>query len=196
MKTVESEAVRIGGQLARGVVSALEAFLNVMAKPELRGKDMKDVKKEVSENFAYVNADEFFTAQVAKGYTEFDSIGIEEAQMVKFDQLAIQYGMKYHFESKPDNIADLLKKSNPTEDELAILDTWTRDVDGVRKEITDDFKITFAMKDMPKLECIVKDLRAYVDRNLDERLRQAAEKQNAIPNKERVKERHYDGVSK
>lgn len=185
MKSVENEAVRIGGQMGKGALDALETFLKVLAQPEYKGKKVSEIVKDLNDKIAYENVDEYFQDQVANGINEFDSIGIEENQMSKFDQLAAGYGLKYGYTRKPDNIKELLSKTDLSESEKSTLNIWTKNVQGKRVEIPDDFKITFAVKDIPKIEYIVKDLREYVNRNLDERIRAANEKQKSAPQVQR-----------
>lgn len=181
MKSTENDAVRISGNMARGVMSALETFITVMAKKEFKNSTLKEASKQLNEfveGIAYDNIEDFYRAQVAEGINEFDSFGakFEENEMARFNQLAKQYGLKYAYERKPDNIKELLSKDNLNESEQMILHMWTKVVNGKRKEITDDFKITFACRDIPKVESIVREIKNYPNMSLDERTQRAQER--------------------
>ena len=86
MKSTENEAVRISGNMTRGVMSALETFVKVMSKKEFRNATLKEASKQMSEfveGIAYDNIEDFYSAQVEQGINQFDSFGanFEENEM-------------------------------------------------------------------------------------------------------------------
>ncbi len=181
MKSTENEAVRISGNMARGVMSALETFVKVMSKKEFKNATLKEASKQMSEfveGIAYDNIEDFYSAQVEQGINQFDSFGanFEENEMSLFNQLAKQYGLKYAYERKPDNIQDLLQKDNLSESEQMTLHMWTKVINDQRREVSEDFKITFACRDIPKVESIVKEILKHPNVNLDERTYRAQER--------------------
>lgn len=187
MESIENKAIRIGISTLRGLLPALETFLNIMASPKYKDKPPAQVAKELEayantakelESYAYENADEFYRDQVMVGNNIFNSEGIENTQLEKFDQLARQYGLKYYPERKPENLNELIQKQNPSKEDKSILLLWTKEINGKRVPSDDDMKITFAEKDLPKMEHIVKDLREYTDKHLNERLHEAKQTKN------------------
>lgn len=194
MDNTENKAIRIGINTAKGLLSALEAFLNVITSPRYKNMPLSQVAQELESNsyngseiYAYENADQFYNDHVQSGNNVFHAHGIENAQMEKFDQLARQYGLKYYPERKPENLDELIVKQNLTREEKNILLLWTKEISGRRVPIDDDIKITFAEKDIFKMKHIVKDLREYT--NLNERLATVEAKNGQDKQQTRTKEK-------
>lgn len=188
MREIESEAVRIGVQFGKGLLESLTSFIEIMAKPEYQNKPVRDVSKNVKDACSYTDNSTFIKEMVSKGKTEFETIGLEKQQMSKFDQLASQYNLKYLYERAPNNLDDLLHKdrSNISQEEKEVLQKWCKEIDGKYVSCDDDAKITFAVKDIPKIEAICNDLKKHIE--LEKRITIAKAK-NKVKTKEKTKKK-------